>query len=102
MTIEIGTKFIKQRGKHTNKERVETVTDILKTYNSAGEHIKTRYVAEHDCCGQTVKRRQIRREARREACITLAVEVFGWSVVILGAAVTAKVLYTALVYIMLF
>ena len=27
MTIEIGTMFIKQRGKRTNKERVETVTD---------------------------------------------------------------------------
>ncbi len=54
MTIAIGTKFIKQRGKNTNKERVETVTDILKTYNSAGEHIKTRYVATHQFCGQTV------------------------------------------------
>ena len=54
MTIAIGTKFIKQRGKHTNKERVETVTDILKTYNLAGELVKTRYVAEHDFLGQTV------------------------------------------------
>jgi len=52
MTIAIGTKFIKQRGKLTNNERVETVTDILKTYNSAGEHIKTRYVATHPFCGQ--------------------------------------------------
>jgi len=53
MTIEIGTKFIKQRGKVKN-DRIETVTDILKTYNSAGEHIKTRYVAEHDFLGQKV------------------------------------------------
>jgi predicted transcriptional regulator len=52
MTIEIGTKFIKQRGKRTNKERVETVTDILKTYNSAGEHIKTRYVASINFAGK--------------------------------------------------
>ena len=50
----------------------------------------------------SAKRRQVRREARREARINLTVEAFGWSVVILGAAVTAKVLYTALVYIMLF
>lgn len=50
----------------------------------------------------SAKRRQIRREARREARNNLAVEVFGWSVVILGAAVTAKFMYTALVYIMLF
>jgi len=59
MTIEIGTRFIKQRGKLTNKERVETVTDILKTYNSAGEHIKTRYVAEHDFLGQKVTDRDV-------------------------------------------
>lgn len=59
MTIEIGTKFIKQRGKHTNKERVETVTDILKTYNLAGELVKTRYVAEHDFLGQKVTDRDV-------------------------------------------
>lgn len=59
MTIAIGTKFIKQRGKHTNKERVETVTDILKTYNSAGELVKTRYVAEHDFLGQKVTDRDV-------------------------------------------
>ena len=50
----------------------------------------------------SAKRKQIRREARREARINMTIEVFGWSVVILGAAVTATVLYTALVYIMLF
>lgn len=48
------------------------------------------------------KRRQLQQAARREARINLTVEVFGWSVVILGAAVMAKVLYVALVYIMLF
>ncbi len=46
----------------------------------------------------SAKRKQLRREAR----INLTVEVFGWSVVILGAAVAAKFMYVALVYIMLF
>jgi heme oxygenase len=50
----------------------------------------------------SAKRKQVKQAARREARINLAVEVFGWSVVILGAAVTAKFMYTALVYIMLF
>jgi hypothetical protein len=50
----------------------------------------------------SAKRRQLKLKARQEARINLAVEVFGWSVVILGAAVMAKVLYVALVYIMLF
>lgn len=50
----------------------------------------------------SAKRRQLKLKARREARITLAVEVFGWSVVILGAAVMAKVMYSALVFIMLF
>jgi len=59
MTIAIGTQFIKQRGKLTNKERVETVTDILKTYNSVGELVKTRYVAEHDFLGQKVTDRDV-------------------------------------------
>ena len=58
MTIEIGTKFIKQRGKVKN-DRIETVTDILKTYNLAGEHIKTRYVTEHDFLGQKVTDRDV-------------------------------------------
>ena len=58
MTIEIGTKFIKQRGKVKN-DRIETVTDILKTYNSAGELVKTRYVAEHDFLGQKVTDRDV-------------------------------------------
>jgi hypothetical protein len=50
----------------------------------------------------SAKRKQLKIKARREARINLSVEVFGWSVVILGAAVTAKVMFTALVYIMLF
>ena len=50
----------------------------------------------------SAKRKQLKLKARREARINLAVEVFGWSVVILGAAVTAKFMYVALVYIMLF
>jgi len=58
MTIEIGTKFIKQRGKVKN-DRIETVTDILKTYNSAGELVKTRYVASHDFLGQKVTDRDV-------------------------------------------
>lgn len=43
-----------------------------------------------------------RKQLRREAYKNLTVEVFGWSVVILGAAIMAKIFYTALVYIMLF
>lgn len=46
----IGTKF-KTGGK---APRLCTVTDILKTYNSAGELVKTRYVAVHEFCGQQV------------------------------------------------
>lgn len=59
MTIEIGTKFIRQRGKNTNKERVETVTDVLKTYNKDGQHVQTRYVATHPFCGQIVTDRDV-------------------------------------------
>jgi hypothetical protein len=46
----IGTKF-QTRGKHPRKC---TVTDILKTYNSKGEHVRTRYVAQHELVGQIV------------------------------------------------
>ena len=48
--FSIGTQF-KSRGKHP---RICTVTDILRTYNSAGELVKTRYVAEHEFLGRTV------------------------------------------------
>ncbi len=50
MEYSIGTQF-KTRGK---APRLCTVTDILKTYNSAGELVKTRYVAQHDFMGQKV------------------------------------------------
>jgi len=58
MSIEIGSKFIRNRGKLKN-DRVETVTDILKTYNSAGDLVKTRYVSEHDFLGQKVTDRDV-------------------------------------------
>jgi hypothetical protein len=35
------------------------VTDILKTYNSKGELVKIRYVAEHQFMGQTVTDRDV-------------------------------------------
>ena len=50
MEYPIGTQF-KTRGK---VPRLCTVTDILKTYNSAGELVKIRYVAQHDFMGQKV------------------------------------------------
>lgn len=46
----IGQQFT-SRGKYP---KLCTVTDILKTYNSAGELVKIRYVAEHNFMGQTV------------------------------------------------
>jgi hypothetical protein len=50
LRFQIGQKFA-TRGKHP---RICTVTDILKTYNSKGELVKIRYVAEHDFLGQIV------------------------------------------------
>lgn len=46
----IGQTFT-SRGKSA---RLCTVTDIWRTYNSAGELVKTRYVATHDFLGQTI------------------------------------------------
>lgn len=46
----IGTKF-KTRGKHP---RLCEVTDVLKTYNSKGELVRTRYVAVHMLAGMPV------------------------------------------------
>ena len=46
----IGTKYM-TLGKHPN---LCTVVDILTTTNLAGETVKTRYVASHVFCGQTV------------------------------------------------
>lgn len=48
--FKIGTKYT-ARGK---QKRECTVTDILKTYNSAGELVKIRYVATHEFCGQII------------------------------------------------
>lgn len=45
-----GTKF-KTRHK---QPRLCTVVDVLKTYNSAGELVKMRYVATHDFMCQTI------------------------------------------------
>ena len=50
MEYPIGTKY-KTRGK---APRLCEVVDILKTYNSKGELVKTRYVATHSFMGQTV------------------------------------------------
>lgn len=49
--IKIGLKFIRP---HTKRKDVETITDILKTYNSKGELVRTRYVATHDFMGQMI------------------------------------------------
>ena len=46
----IGTQYY-TRGKHP---RLCTVRDVWKTYNSAGELVATRYVADHEAMGQTV------------------------------------------------
>lgn len=51
-TIEIGTQF-KRVGRKCPK--IETVVDVLRTYNSAGELVDVKYVAEHEFMGQTVK-----------------------------------------------
>ena len=50
MEYPIGTKYMR-RGK-CPKEC--TVVDVHKTYNAAGELVRTRYVAEHKFCDQTV------------------------------------------------
>jgi hypothetical protein len=50
MEIKIGMQYM-SAGKHP---RLCTVTDILKTYNSKGELVKTRYESTHEFLGQTV------------------------------------------------
>lgn len=54
MTIEqrfpIGTTYT-PRGKVA---RLHTITDVYKTYNSAGDLVRLRYVATHVFAGQTV------------------------------------------------
>lgn len=55
MTYAIGTQFL-SRGKHP---RLCTVTDILTTYNAAGQVVRVRYVATHDMLGQVVTDRDV-------------------------------------------
>lgn len=55
MEYPIGTQF-KTHGKQPH---VCTVIDILKTHNDAGELVRTRYVATHEFCGQTVTDRDV-------------------------------------------
>ena len=50
MIYGIGTKFIAQ-GK---RKDIETITEILKTYNSKNELVKTEYIVEHDFLNQKV------------------------------------------------
>jgi len=50
MNIEIGTVYTA----NNKRKDVCTVVDIHKTYNNAGELVKTRYVATHVFMGQTV------------------------------------------------
>jgi hypothetical protein len=51
----IGLKF-KPRGKHA---QVHTITDILRTYNAAGELVAVRYVTEHTLAGHVITSRDI-------------------------------------------
>ena len=51
MKIEMGMEYIRHGDK---QKRVNTVIDCHKTYNLAGELVKTRYVSVHDCMGQPV------------------------------------------------
>lgn len=47
---QVGQQF-KTRGK---APRICTVTDVLRTYNSANELVRLRYVATHQFMGQTL------------------------------------------------
>lgn len=49
-TYPVGTKF------HSGGKRADvcTVTDVLTTYNLAGDVVRIRYVATHQFMGQTV------------------------------------------------
>ncbi len=47
--IKIGLKFVRP---WTKRKDVETITDIYETRNSAGELVRTRYVATHEFMGQ--------------------------------------------------
>ena len=52
----IGTQFKRVGRKHAP---LETVTDILTTFNTAGELVHIRYVATHEVLGQTVTDRGV-------------------------------------------
>lgn len=54
----IGTKFIRKQFVHSKykNERIETITDILKTYNSKNELVNVEYITKSKMtCGQIVK-----------------------------------------------
>ena len=51
MEIIVGTKFKTMHHKHPKKMEV---IDILKTYNSKDELVKTVYLCEHELAGQKV------------------------------------------------
>jgi hypothetical protein len=51
--IKIGTQYIR------DSENVSTVVDVLTTYNSKGEVVRRRYVAERNFCGQTLTDRDV-------------------------------------------
>jgi len=48
--IKIGQKY-RTRDKHP---RICTVTDILRTYNNAGQLVSVAYVTQHEFAGQTI------------------------------------------------
>jgi hypothetical protein len=53
--INIGTEYITYRGKGKNREAVlNTVIDIYKTYNNAGDLVYTRYVSKHAFLNQYI------------------------------------------------
>ena len=47
---EIGTKYTAKGG----RKDIETITDILKTYNSKNELVKIEYQVEHTLAGQNI------------------------------------------------
>ena len=49
----IGTKFRPLGTRY--KDPIEVVVDIYTTTNSKGEVVRTRYIAEHEFCGQQVR-----------------------------------------------
>lgn len=53
--FKIGQQFMSP-GKHP---KLCTVTDVLRTYNSAGDLVATRYVATHEFFGQTIIDRDV-------------------------------------------